>query len=84
MAQLEAVNLRASTVTLAGEVYLVSDATRMVDWAGRGTSLDRLRPRPAGSGLVADSDVDAVRWQAVETRTGWVLTDLEIMKKLPD
>jgi hypothetical protein len=84
VAHVKNVNLAKRTMTLMGDEYLVTDETLIVDVRGTTTELKALRPAPTDGSLFGDDDVDAVEWRAVQTPTGWVLTDLRVLKKLPD
>lgn len=84
VAHVKHVDLAERTVTLLGEAYRVTDATIMVDVNGATTELKRLRPAPADGSLFSDAEVDAVQWRAVQTPTGWVITELKVLEKLPD
>ncbi len=83
-ALVEAVDVRSGTVVLLGETYRMTASTHFVDTRGRKAELSQLRAMPAGALVVSPADVDAVRWKASETRTGWVLEELQIIDELPD
>ena len=83
-AQVDSVDVSAKSVVLGGDTYQLTPATRFVDTEGRKATLAQLRPIPEGVVLFSGEDVDAVAWQAVQSTSGWVLTDLQILRAMPD
>ena len=84
MAPVDAVDVSSQTVVLQGDLYRLTSSTLFVDAEGRPAHLAELRPMPTDVLLVSEDDFDAVKWQAVQSTTGWVLTELRILTELPD
>ena len=81
---LEGLNMSARTVTLRGETYRVTDSTRIMGTKGEPTQLDQLKAAPAGAQLIEVGEADTVKWKAVSTPKGWVLTELSVLEAMPD
>lgn len=79
----EAKDVRGANVTIAGEVYAVTPATRIFDEQGERITLERLPvARTFRDEARLDSDA-IVSFEATETSHGWVLDVVRVQGTLP-
>lgn len=83
-AVVDARDVKAGTVTLSGEVFRVTPATRILNVKGEPIPLQRL---PIANPSRDDGAVDtsaAVRFEATESSNGWVLEMVQVVGRFPD
>jgi len=82
---IEQVNAGTRTITVESQEYSVPLNCKITRESGSITPLAKLRGiMNAGQGMVSDSDVDFVRFEAVKKPGGWQMVKLTVMDEVPE
>ena len=82
---IDQVNAGTRTITVESQEYSVPLNCKITRESGSITPLAKLRGiMNAGQGMVSDSDVDFVRFEAVKKPGGWQMVKLTVMDEVPE